>query len=222
MSKSLTAEFESTAGVVMIPVPAGFFMMGSPKSEDGLRAWEQQREVTCASDFYLGKTPVTQDQFAAVTDTTPTVHEKIGDAPVDSVTWDQANEYCQRLTTLDRHRGVLAADWEYRLPTEAEWEYACRAGSSEPRHGEPQDVAWYCENAHGKPHVVGQKTLVWICKEIIARLDEAETSDPTSVGDLASLLLKPGTRRRRQAVSRRRNGARHEAWRRGRPEPTKS
>jgi hypothetical protein len=141
----------------MLPVPAGSFTMGSPESEDGHRAWEQQREVTFASDFFLGKTPVTQDQFAAVTGTNPTVHEKIGDAPVDSVTCDQAKEYCLKLTQRDRKAGVLAHDWEYRLPTEAEWEYACRAGSAEPRHGEPQEVAWYCDNARGKPHAVGQK-----------------------------------------------------------------
>ena len=156
MSKS--AEFQSSAGAVMIKVPAGSFTMGSPESEDGHRAWEQQREVTFVSDFYLGKTPVTQDQYEAVSGTNPTVHAKIGDAPVDSVDWNSANEYCQKLTQLDREAGVLPDDWEYRLATESEWEYACRAGSSQPRHGEPPDVAWYCDNADAKPHAVGQKT----------------------------------------------------------------
>jgi hypothetical protein len=132
--------------------------MGSPESEDGHQVWEQQREVTFATDFYLGKTPVTQDQYEAVTGTNPTDHELIGDAPVDSVNWEPANEYCQKLTKLDRKAGVLPDDWEYRLPTEAEWEYACRAGSAEPRHGEPQDVAWHHDNADEKPHAVGQKT----------------------------------------------------------------
>ncbi len=146
MSKSPPTEFQSSAGGVMIRLPAGSFTMGSPESEDGHQLCEQQREVTFASDFYLGKTPITQAQFSAVTGTNPTGHEKIGDAPVDSVTWGQANEYCQKLTQHDRHAGVLPDDWEYRLPTEAEWEYACRAGSSEPRHGPPQDVAWYQEN----------------------------------------------------------------------------
>src|SRR6185295_4321398 len=102
MSKSSVSEFKSSAGGVMIRAPAGSFTMGSPGSEDGHRGWEQQREVTFASDFYLGKTPVTQAQYEAVTGTNPTVHEKIGDAPVDSVTWDQAKEYCQKLTQLDR------------------------------------------------------------------------------------------------------------------------
>src|SRR5688500_1187702 len=157
MSKSPTSEFQSSAAGVILRVPAGSFTMGSLESEDGHRAWEQQREVTFASDFYLGKTPVTQGQFAGITGTNPTVHERIGDAPVDSVDWEQANEHCQKLTKFDREAGVLPDEWEYRLPTEAEWEYACRAGSSEPRHGEPQDVAWYHDNADGKPHAVGQK-----------------------------------------------------------------
>ncbi len=156
MSKPSTSEIQSSAGAVMIRVPAGSFTIGSPESEDGHRAWEQQREVTFASDFYLGKTPVTQDQFEAVTGTNPAVHEQIGDAPVDSVDWGSANAYCRKLTELDRD--VLPDGWEYRLPTEAEWEYACRAGSSEPRHGEPQDVAWHHDNAGGRPHAVSQKT----------------------------------------------------------------
>lgn len=142
----------------MIRVPAGSFTMGSPESEDGHRVWERRREVTFVNDFCLGKSPVTQHQFEAVTGTNPTDHEEIEDAPIDSVNWDQANEYCQKLTKLDREAGVLPDGWEYRLPTEAEWEYACRAGVSEPRHGPPQDVAWHHDNADERPHAVGQKT----------------------------------------------------------------
>lgn len=151
MSKPPASELKSSTGGVMIRVPAGSFTMGSPEAEDDRRAWERQREVTLGNDFYLGKTPVTQEQYVAVTGTNPACHEKIGDAPVDSVTWDQAKEFCQRLTRLDRGAGVLTHDWEYRLPTEAEWEYACRAGSPEARYGEPLDVAWYRDNADGKP-----------------------------------------------------------------------
>lgn len=142
----------------MIRVPAGSFTMGSTESEDGHRPWEQEREVTLASDFYLGQTAVTQAQYAAITGTNPTVHAKLHDAPADSVSWDQATEYCQKLTLLDLQAGVLPDGWEYRLPTEAEWEYACRAGSRSPRHGEPQEVAWFHDNAEGKPHAASQKT----------------------------------------------------------------
>jgi hypothetical protein len=158
MSKSVAAAFQTSAGGTMIRVPAGSFTMGSPESEDGHNAWEQRREVTLANDFYLGSTPVTQHQYAAVTGKNPSHHEQIADAPVDSVDWNSATEYCLRLTELDREAGLLPVDWEYRLPTEAEWEYACRAGSSEPRHGEPQNVAWHHDNADEKPHAVGQKT----------------------------------------------------------------
>jgi len=157
MSKSPTSEFQSSTGAVMIRAPAGSFTMGSPESEEGHRTWERQREVTFVNDFYLGKSPVTQDQYEAVTGTNPTDHEPVGEAPVDSVTWGQANEYCRKLTELDREAGVLLRGWEYRLPTEAEWEYACRAGSAEPRHGRPQDVAWHHDNADERPHAVGQK-----------------------------------------------------------------
>src|SRR5262245_20365454 len=106
MPKSPTAEFKSSAGGVMIRVRAGSFTMGSHESEDGHRAWERKREVAFVDDFYLGKSPVTQDQYQAVTGMNPTDHEQIGDAPIDSVRWESANAYCQKLTQLDRAAGV--------------------------------------------------------------------------------------------------------------------
>jgi hypothetical protein len=157
MTKSLESEFRSSVGGLMLRVPAGAFVMGSPDSEAGHRVWERQREVTFDCDFFLGQTPVTQAQYEAVTGTNPTDHDRNPDAPIDSVWWEPAEEFCEQLTALDREAGVLRDDWEYRLPTEAEWEYACRAGSSEPRYGEPPDIAWYYENADGRPHAVGQK-----------------------------------------------------------------
>src|SRR5687768_10157368 len=107
MSKSLTSEFKTSAGGVMIRVPAGSLTMGSPESEDGHQSCEQRREVSFASEFYFGKTPVTQAQYKAVTDINPTNHEQNPDAPADSVRWEVANEYCQKLTKLDREGGVL-------------------------------------------------------------------------------------------------------------------
>ncbi|QEG41236.1 formylglycine-generating enzyme family protein [Roseimaritima ulvae] len=125
MSKPEISEFQSSTGVVMLRVAAGSFTMGSPESEDGHRIWEQQRDVTFVNPFYLGKSPVTQDQYEAVTGTNPTDHEAIRDAPVDSVNWDQANEYCQKLTKVDRETGVLLDGWHpatasrLRLPRES-------------------------------------------------------------------------------------------------------
>jgi formylglycine-generating enzyme required for sulfatase activity len=75
MSKSPTSEFKSSVGGVMIRVPA---TMGSPESEDGHQVWEQQREVTFVNDFYLGKSPVTQDQYESVTGTNPTAMSRLG------------------------------------------------------------------------------------------------------------------------------------------------
>lgn len=157
MPQTSSPEFRSSAGSEMIRVPAGSFTMGSPDNEEGHRIWEQQREVTFATEFYLAKTPITQHQYAAVTGENPTDHEEVADAPMDSVNWEQAVEYCRKLTGVDREAGVLPSDWEYRLPTEAEWEYACRAGSSDPRHGTPREVAWFHENANAAPQVVCQK-----------------------------------------------------------------
>ena len=162
MSKSPTSEFKSAAGGVMIRVPAGSFIMGSPESEDGHRVWEQQREVTFVNDFYLGQTPVTQEQYEVVTGTNPTDHEVIRNAPVDSVNWGQANEYCQKLTSLDREAGVLPDGWEYRLPTEAEWEYAARGGLKSENHkysgsNDITKVAWFNHNSDKTTHVVASK-----------------------------------------------------------------
>lgn len=162
MSSSSTSEFKSSVGAVLIRVPAGSFIMGSSESEDGHRIWERQREVTFCNDFYLGKTPVTQGQYRAVIGTNPTDHEQIDDAPVDSVNWNQANEFCLKLTKNDREAGVLPGDWEYRLPTEAEWEYVCRAGESNLRYRQLDDVAWYHDNSDERPHPVCQKSPnVW-------------------------------------------------------------
>lgn len=157
MPKAPTSEFQSSAGAVMISVPAGTFTMGSAESEEGHQPWERLREVTFACDFYLGQTAVTQDQYEAVTGTNPTDHEQIGDAPVDSVKWDQANAYCRKLTKLDREAGVLPDDWEYRLPTEAEWEYACRAGTSGATYGPLDSIAWHFGNSDLRPHPVCEK-----------------------------------------------------------------
>lgn len=131
--------------------------MGSPPDEDGHRTWELQREVTLVGDFFIGSTPVTQEQYASVTGDHPTVHESIPDAPVDSVNWHRADAYCEKLTEIDRQAGRLPEAWHYRLPTETEWEYTCRAGNREAFHGEPQDVAWHCANAEDRPRPVGRK-----------------------------------------------------------------
>ncbi|MBC8353803.1 MAG: SUMF1/EgtB/PvdO family nonheme iron enzyme [Planctomycetes bacterium] len=154
----MTAELISSSGARLIQVTPGSFIMGSPQSEPGHMYWEGKREVTLSHEFYLGATPVTKRQYERVTGENPTDHAGAGkDAPVDSVNWDMANAFCSKLTEIDGQAGVLRDGWEYRLPTEAEWEYACRAGNQEARYGAPDSIAWYLDNAEGRPHTVAQK-----------------------------------------------------------------
>lgn len=83
---------------------------------------------------------------------------KDGDRPVEQVSWDEAVEYCRKLTTKQRIEGILPAGWEWRLPTEAEWEYCARAGSTGARHGELETIAWWEGNSGRETHAVKQKS----------------------------------------------------------------
>jgi formylglycine-generating enzyme required for sulfatase activity len=119
----MKSELTSSNGVRLIPVTPGSFIMGSPQSEVGHESWEGEREVTLRYEFYLGATPVTQRQFELVMPCFPRQfahHSTAEDAPVDSVWWQAATEFCAKLTQIDRNAGILSKDWEYRLPTEIE------------------------------------------------------------------------------------------------------
>jgi formylglycine-generating enzyme required for sulfatase activity len=120
----------AAGGLKLALIPAGTFLMGSPDTEPGRRENESPHEVTLTRAFYLGVCPITQEQFAAVTGRNPAhFHAKNGGGPqhpVESVSWDEAVAFCERLSALP---GERAAGRNYRLPTEAEWEYACRAGT---------------------------------------------------------------------------------------------
>lgn len=164
----MKAELTGSNGVRLIRVPAGSFVMGSPPDEVGRAFWEVEREVTLGYDFYLGATPVTQRQFERVITTPayaacswaenrPAYDTAARDAPVDSVGWKGATEFCARLTQIDRDVGILSPDWEYRLPTETEWEYACRAGTSGATYGPLDSIAWHFSNSDDRPHPVGEK-----------------------------------------------------------------
>lgn len=156
----------SSNGVRLILVTPGSFTMGSPENEAGHQYWEREREVTLPYEFYLGATPVTQRQFERVMPCFPrqcahhpTVEDDptAEDVPVDSIWSHGPIEFCAKLTQIDRSAGILSEDWEYRLPTETEWEYACRAGTSGAAYGALDSIAWHLGNSHHRPHPVGEK-----------------------------------------------------------------
>lgn len=124
--------------------PPGSFLMGSPENEPGRGPDENQVNVTFSHGFWLGKHEVTQAEFLAIMGHTPNPIQAAS-LPVAGVTWDEANEFCRRLTNLQRDAGRLPAGWEYCLPTEAQWEYACRAGSTTAYSfgSDPQDFGRY-------------------------------------------------------------------------------
>jgi formylglycine-generating enzyme required for sulfatase activity len=107
-------------------IPAGSFIMGSPAAEPERDPDERQHPVTISKPFYLQTTQVTQKQWAQVMGINPSRFKDCGgDCPVDSISWEDAQEFIRRLNQQERVN-------KYRLPSEAEWEYACRAGTSTP------------------------------------------------------------------------------------------
>jgi len=124
----------SAANLEMIWVEPGTFMMGSPATEEGRKDDENQTQVTLTKGFYLSKYEVTVAQFETVG--TPSYRDQnaSGDKnlPVTSVNGGHVRTFCDRLTKMEQDAGRLPLGWEYTLPTEAEWEYACRAGTTTP------------------------------------------------------------------------------------------
>jgi formylglycine-generating enzyme required for sulfatase activity/serine/threonine protein kinase len=135
----------------MHAIPGGDFLMGSPEKRGYADEFPQHK--VAISPFYIGRYPVTQKQYRAVMRTNPSSYLE-DSHPVETVTWDEAVEFCRRLT--------IATGRIYRLPTEAEWEYACRAGSTTLYcFGDDEDTlnqyGWNLTNSGNHTHPVGEK-----------------------------------------------------------------
>jgi formylglycine-generating enzyme required for sulfatase activity len=157
----------NSIGMELVRIAPGEFMMGSPDSDKEAHDYEKpQHRVRITKPFYLGKYPVTQKQYEQVMGKNPSWFAKSGkgkDAvanvdtaqfPVEYVSWENAVEFCKRLSLKEQQ--------EYRLPTEAQWEYACRAGSTtrcccgDDLQG-LDEYAWYASNSGRRTHAVAQK-----------------------------------------------------------------
>jgi formylglycine-generating enzyme required for sulfatase activity/serine/threonine protein kinase len=133
-------------GMEMVLVPAGSFKMGSTNGE---RNEQPVHEVKISQPFYMGKYEVTQAQWQAVMGSNPSAF-KGDNLPVETVSWDDAIAFIALLNAQNN-------GYTYRLPTEAEWEYACRAGTTGDYEGDIDAMAWYDQNSGGKTHEVGTK-----------------------------------------------------------------
>jgi formylglycine-generating enzyme required for sulfatase activity len=145
---NLSEDLGNDIKLAMMAIPGGSFLMGSDEYDN-----EKPIHQVTLSPFRMGKYQVTQAQWRAVMGNNPSLY-KGDDPPVEHVSWKDASSFCQKLTEKTGR--------EYRLPTEAEWEYACRAGSTGrycfgDNNALLQKYAWYRKNAGDKTHPVGEK-----------------------------------------------------------------
>lgn len=210
----------NSIGMMLMPINPGKFRMGSPAGEPGRGNDEKQHDVVISIGFHMGAHEVTQGQFAQVMEgDNPSffrgleLRKRLGQEtssdqyPVESVTWFDAVKFCERLTSLPAEK---AAGRIYRLPTEAEWEYACRAGSNTRFFfGEDESDlrfhGWVRANSDGRTHPVGLKkpnawgmydmygnVWEWCSDWYAPALPSDETKDPAGPGAGRLKIIRGG------------------------------
>ena len=202
----LSIKINDNISLEMIECPAGSFMMGTLKGELGRDPErETQHKVTISNSFYIGKYEVTQEQYEAVMGDNPS-EKKGAKLPVEKLRWLDAIEFCKKLNNITANARPLG--YKFDLPTEAQWEYACRAGTttslnsgkdiSDVKKACPNadEVAWYKFNSEKTSHNVGQKKPnawgiydmhgnVWeFCRDtFVKKLDLTKEVDPITLDD---------------------------------------
>ena len=140
--------FKNRYGIEMVYIPPGEFMMGSEKQD----STKPVHRVRIAYGFYMSRYEITQAQWQAAMGKLPAydVQFKAHDLPVDNADFDDAVHFINKLNSLND-------GYNYRLPSEAEWEYACRAGTTGDTYGDLDKIAWVRDNSDDKTHPVGGK-----------------------------------------------------------------
>ena len=126
LPKNRTFDLGNGVNLEMVLIPAGTFMMGSPESEEDRREDETQHQVTISKPFYMGKYPLTQAQWQQVMGNNPSHFKGDKLLPVENVSWDDTQAFCLKLKEITQA--------PFGIPTESQWEYACRAGTDTPFH----------------------------------------------------------------------------------------
>ncbi len=204
----------NSTGMKLAWIPSGTFLMGSAEDEPDRQDDEHQHQVTLTQGFWLGVTVVTQEQYQQVMGTNPSRFASGGinaervagqdtrGFPVERVRWEEGMEFCQRLSEQE-------PGWSYTLPTEAQWEYACRAGTSTPfhfgeelttelanyaRHSErPSPVGSYPPNAFGLFDMHGnvcEWCLDWYGRDYYQK---SPSSDPQGPGRGSLRVIRGGS-----------------------------
>ena len=209
----MNREITNSIGMKLVLIPKGHFMMGSPGGGECPDDDETLHEVTISKDFYLGVHEVTQAQYEKVMGTNPSYFQgdeikgSSSNHPVERVWWEDAVEFCKKLSDLPEEK---AAGRVYRLPTEAQWEYACRAGSKTAySFGESSkslgDFAWFYENSNDQTHPVGQKKAnawglydmhgnVWEwCRDWYGDYPKGAVSDPSGPREGSDRVYRGGS-----------------------------
>jgi formylglycine-generating enzyme len=193
--------------LTMIWVEPGTFMMGSPETEERRVRTETQHQVTLTKGFYLGKYEVTQAQWERVMGSNPS-NFKGADRPVEQVSWGEAVEFCKKLTEMEKKAGRVPEGMAYQLPTEAQWEYACRAGtttayswgdsisSKNASYGRREDdgttpVGKYLPNPWGF-HDMHGNVYEW-CADWYGAYPSGSVTDPTGPASGSSRVLRGGS-----------------------------
>ncbi len=167
INNSLSFSLPDGASLEVINCPTGAFNMGSLETELGRSENENQHLVHITKDFYIGKYEVTQAQYKALMGKYPSKYSQDTSKPAYTISYEDAKEYCKALNT--RFANSLPNGYTFDLPTEAQWEYACRAGTSTSLNSGKNittsdaecqnlnEVGWYAKNSDDTAHPVGQK-----------------------------------------------------------------